>query len=74
MSHFGTPRLGTRKFSVFYWLVGAGEDVPPADSTLIEYTRRMRSPDDKATQEYLFGVLEERLLAFPGHAELILKR
>jgi hypothetical protein len=52
----------------------AGEDVPPADSTLIEYTRRMRSPDDKATQEYLFGVLEERLLAFPGQAELTLKR
>jgi hypothetical protein len=42
----------------------AGQDLPPADTTLLEYTRKVRSPDDKATQEFLFTTLEERLRQF----------
>jgi hypothetical protein len=41
-----------------------GLDVAAPEATLTEYNGRIRSPDDKATQELLFTILEARLQAF----------
>ena len=64
LQHFELERAKARAASTAR---AAGEDVPAPEATLIEYNRKVRSPDDKRTQEFLFATLESGLQAFLSH-------
>ena len=64
LQHFELERAKARAASTAR---AAGEDVPAPEATLIEYNRKVRSPDDKRTQEFLFATLESSLQTFLSH-------